>query len=190
MPHARTVRRKAVKIKRMTMTFRLQLQTILFILFTSCTRTVEIPENKVGIVYKNNEVQDVVLKTGSHTVDYFAGLSLYETDEQTMDFRFDILFKDASSADINFSISYIPRVDDLPTICKNYEQLVYYNSISIIVETEIRRQIRDFLLTFDKNQFSEREVFDVIEDQLKTNKPTVDIIEVKSFSPGGLAIRN
>ena len=107
-----------------------------------------------------------------------------------MDFKFDILFKDASAADLNFSISYIPIVDDLPTICKDYEQPVYYNSISIIVETEVRRQVRDLLLTLDKNQFSEKELFDVIEDQLKTNKPTVDIIEVKSFSPGGLAIRN
>ena len=174
----------------MTMTFRLELQTILLVLFTSCTRTVEIPENKVGIVYKDNEVQDVVLKTGSHTVDYFAGLSLYETGEQTIDFNFDILFKDASAADICFSISYIPIVDDLPIICKNYEQPVYYNSISIIVETEVRRQVRDLLLTFDKNQFSEEELFDVIENQLKTNKPTVDIIEVESFSLGGLAKRN
>lgn len=172
------------------MTSRLRLQTILFIFLTGCARTVEIPENKVGIVYKDNEVQDVVLKTGSHTVDYFAGLSLYETGEQTMDFKFDMLFKDGSAADINFSISYIPIVDHLPTICKNYEQPVYYNSISIIVETEVRQQVRALLSTLDKTQFSEKELFDVIEDQLKTNKPTVDIIEVKSFSADGLAIRN
>jgi hypothetical protein len=174
----------------MTITFRLQLQATLFVLLASCTRTVEIPENKVGIVYKDKEVQDVVLKTGSHTVDLFAGLSLYETGEQAIDFKFDILFKDASAADIDFSISYVPKVDDLPTICRNYGQPVYYNSIFNIVETEVRQQVRGLLLTFEKNQFSEEEFFVLIQHQLKTNSPTIDIIEIKSFSPGGLVIRN
>lgn len=172
------------------MTFRLNLLTsLLLILLTSCSRTVEIPEGKVGIVYKDDKVQDVVLKTGSHSIDYFDGLSLYDIGEQRMDFKFDFLFKDASPADIDFSISYIIRTDDLAEICKRYEQPIHYNSISIIVEIDLRSQIRDLLLTVDKDEFDDKELFDLIEIQLKAKSPTVDIIEIKSFLPGRLMVR-
>ncbi len=171
------------------MTFRLKLLTTVLLLLTSCSRTVEIPQNKVGIVYKDDKVQDVVLKTGSHTIDYFDGLTLYDIGEQKMDFKFDFLFKDASPADIDFSISYIIRADDLAKICKRYDQPIHYNSISIIVEIDLRRQVRDLLLTLDKDGVDEKEVFNLIESQLKTKSPTVDIIEIKSFLPGRLTIK-
>jgi K+-sensing histidine kinase KdpD len=107
-----------------------------------------------------------------------------------MDFKFDILFKDASPADIDFSVSYIIRVDDLAEICKRYEQPIHYNSLSIIVEIDLRRQVRDLLLTLDKGELIEKELFNLIENQLKTKSPTVDIIQIKSFLPGRLTIKD
>jgi hypothetical protein len=164
--------------------------TSLLVLIASCSRTVEIPANKIGIVYKNQKAQDVVLSPGTHTIDYFAGVALYDMREQKADLNFDILFQDASAADISFSISYIPKADSMARICQKYEQPVYYNSISIIVEIELKRMVRGLLLSFNKDEFGEEELFGLIENQLKAKTPTVDIIEIKSFSPGRLSVRN
>lgn len=176
--------------KKISMILRLILLTSILILLASCTRTIEVPENKVGIVYKKDEVQDVVLESGSHTIGIFSGFSLYDIREQRMDFEFDILSKDVSSADISFSISYIIKVDDLAKICQHYRQPIYYNSLDLIVEIELRRQVRNLLLTFDKGELDEKELFDLIENQLRTKSPAADIIEIKAFSPGRLIIKN
>jgi hypothetical protein len=171
------------------MTFRLNHLIAVLIFLTSCSRTVEIPDNNVGIVYRKDKVLDTVLQAGSHKIGYSDDLTFYHIGEQKMDFKFDVLFQDASSADINFSVSYNIKVNDLAKICKRYEQPAYYNSISIIVEVELKKQIRDLLLTLDQDQFTEKELFNLIENHLKSKKPTVDIIELKSFLPGAIMIK-
>ena len=163
------------------MTFKFKILTILLFVFFSCSRTIEVPENKVGILY-NPKVQDIVLTTGSHTIDYFAGVTLYDISEQKMEFNREFLFTDASSADVAFSIVYVPRVDSLAKICKKYQQPIDYTSISPIVQAEVLSQTRNLLLTLDKDEFDEKQLFQLIENHLKTKSPAVDIIEIREFS--------
>ncbi len=164
---------------------------LLLLTITSCSRDIEVPENKAAIVYnRKNQIEDVVLKTGFHKIDYLSDISLYDISEQKIDFKFDILFNDASAADIDFSITFVPKVDDLAKICQKYQQRIDHNSISDIVLVETRVQIRALLIKFDKSGLDEKQIFTVVEKNVRTENPAAGIIDVKSFSFGAVNFKN
>lgn len=96
----------------------ISLAILIIIGLTSCTRTVKIPENKVGIVYdiKTKDVVDRVFESGKHSISTSSDIALFDTTDQKLNFSFDILFKDATSAVIDFSILYKLRVGNLPRL--------------------------------------------------------------------------
>jgi hypothetical protein len=164
---------------------------LLLLTVTSCSRVIEVPENKAAVVYdRKNQIDDVVLRTGSHTIDFLSDVSLYDISEQKTDFKFDILFYDASAADIDFSITYVPKVDDLAKICQKYQQRIDQNTISYIVLAETRAQIRALLIEMDKSGLDEEQIFTIVEQNIKNENPAAGIIEIKSFSPGKVNFRN
>jgi len=156
------------------------------VMTTGCSRTIEVPENKVGVLYStNNKIErEDVLKNGQHTIDFFTDVVLYDVTEQEKNFSFDVLFKDASPAKIDFSMNFIPKADSLAKICQKYEQTTLDNSISVIVELEIRSQVRALMQEKDRNKLNEEMIFNAIEKHLRTEAPANGIIEIKSFSAG------
>ena len=72
---------------------------LIIIGLTSCTRTVEIPENEVGIVYdiETKNVVDRVFESGKHSISSSSDIALFDTTDQNLNFSFDILFKGATS---------------------------------------------------------------------------------------------
>ena len=164
---------------------------LLLLTVTSCSRDIEVPENKAAVVYnRKNQIDDVVLKTGSHTIDFLSDVSLYDISEQKTDFKFEFIFNDASAADIDFSITYVPKVDDLAKICQKYQQRIDQNSISVIVLAETRAQIRALLVKIDKGELDEKQIFNIVEKNIKNENPAAGIIDIKSFSPGKLNYKN
>ena len=153
---------------------------------TSCTRTVEIPENKVGIVYdiKTKDVVDRVFLSGKHSVSMSSGMVIFDTTDQKLNFSFDILFKDATSAVIDFSIQYKLRVENLPTVCKRYEAALEMPLEQNVLLVGVRSQIRKQFLEVDKGGLNRDTIFDMIEKNLKTQESITDMIKITSFSRG------
>lgn len=153
---------------------------------TSCSRTVEIPENKVGIVYdiKTKDVVGRVFESGKHSISMSSDMVLFDTTDQKLNFSFDILFKDATSAVIDFSIQYKLKVENLPKVCKKYGAALEVPLEQNVLLVGVRSQIRKQFLEVDKGGLSNDTIFDMVEKNLKTQEPITEIIEVNAFSRG------
>ena len=168
----------------------ISLGLLIIIGLTSCSRTVEIPENKVGIVYdvKTTDIIDSVFTSGKHSISMSSDITLFDTTVQKLNFSFDILFKDATSAVIEFSIQYRVKTDNLPKICTKYKHaaLDYPLEVNVFL-VEVRSQIRNLFGEVDKGGLSNDTIFDMIEKNLKTQEPTTEIIEIKSLIRGQIS---
>jgi hypothetical protein len=163
---------------------------ILLLTAVACSREIEIPDNKAGVVYiRPDEIADEVLKPGSHTIPFLSRVSLHDIRKQKIDFKFDILFKDASDADIEFSIVYSPVVDNLPRTCRMFQLRVDENSLAQAVETEIRSQVRELLMETDSATVDEAQIFSNIERYLKTQSTVAGLVHIRSFSRGKIMDR-
>src|SRR5688572_11772946 len=167
----------------------ISLAILITIGLTSCTRTVEIPENKVGIVYdiKTKDVVDRVFESGKHSISTSSDIALFDTTDQKLNFSFDILFKDATSAVIDFSIQYKLRVDNLPKVCKNYEAALEMPLEQNVLLVTVRSQLRKQFLEVDKGGLSSDTIFDMIEKNLKTQESITEMIKIDSFSRGQIS---
>jgi hypothetical protein len=167
----------------------ISLAILILIGLTSCTRTVEVPENKVGIVYnyKTKDVVDRVFKSGKHSISMSSDIVLFDTTDQKLNFSFDILFKDATSAVIDFSIQYKLRVDSLPKVCEKYQAALEMPLEENVLLVTVRSQIRKQLLEVDKGGLSSDTIFDMIENNLKIQESITQMIEINSFSRGQIS---
>lgn len=162
---------------------------LIIIGLTSCTRTVEIPENEVGIVYdiETKNVVDRVFESGKHSISSSSDIALFDTTDQNLNFSFDILFKGATSVVIDFSIQYKLRVENLPKVCKKYEAALEMPLEQNVLLVEVRSQIRKPFLEVDKSGLTSDIIFDMIEKNLKTQESITEMIEINSFSRGQIS---
>jgi hypothetical protein len=156
---------------------------------TCCTRTVEIPGNKVGIVYdiKTKDVVDRVFESGKHSISTSSDIVLFDTTDQKLNLSFDILFKDATSAVIDFSIQYKLRAENLPSVCKKYEAALEMPLEQNVLLVTVRSQIRKQFLEVDKVGLNSDTIFDMIEKNLKTQETLTEMIQINSFSRGQIS---
>jgi hypothetical protein len=167
----------------------ISLAILITIGLTSCTRIVEIPENKVGIVYdfKTKDVVDRVFESGKHSISTSSDIALFDTTDQKLNFSFDILFKDATSAVIHFSIQYKLRVDNLPKVCRKYEAALEMPLEQNVLLVTVRSQTRKQFLEVDQGGLSSDTIFDMIEKNLTTQESITEMIEINSFSRGQIS---
>lgn len=159
---------------------------LIIIGLTSCTHTVEIPKDKVGVVYniKTKDVLDRIFESGRHSISTSSDVAIFDTTDQKLNFSFDILFKDATSSVISFSIHYKLRVNNLPGVCKKYEAALEMPLEQNVLLVTVRSEIRKQFLEVDKDGLSSDTIFDMIEKNLKTQDSIAEIIEINSFSRG------
>jgi hypothetical protein len=162
------------------------LSLLIIIGFISCSRTVEIPKNRIGIVYdvKTGDVIDSVFKSGKHSIGMSYDVVLFDVKEQKLNFSFDLLFKDATSGVIEFSIQYKVKEENLPIVCKKYraalEMPLEQNVLLVTVRSQIRKQFQEV----DKSGLTNDIIFDMIKKTLNTQESITEIIEIESFTPG------
>jgi len=163
------------------------LQSVLIIIgLTSCSRTVEIPNDKVGIVYdaKTGDIVDRVFESGQHSIGPTSDVVLFDTKEQKLDFSFDLLFKDATSGTIEFSIQYKIKEANLPKVCKKYKAALEMPLEQNVLLVTIRSQIREQFQNVDKVGLTNDTIFDMIKKTLNTQELITEIVEIESFTPG------
>jgi hypothetical protein len=167
----------------------ISLVLLIIIGLTSCTRTVEIPENRVGIVYdiKTKAVVDRVFESGKHSISTSSDIALFDTSDQKLSFSLDILFKDATSAVIDFSIQYKLKVENLPSVCKKYEAALEMPLEKNVLLVGVRSQIRKQFLEVDKGRIGSDTIFDMIETNLRTQESIAEMIEISQFSRGQIS---
>ena len=165
------------------------LAVLIIIGLTSCSRTVEIPNNRVGIVYdvKTGDVIDSVFESGHHSIGMSSDVVLFDIKEQKLDFSFDLLFKDATSGTIEFSIQYKIKEANLPKVCKKYraalEMPLEQNVLLVAVRSQIRKQFQEV----DKGGLTNYIIFEMIKKALTTQESITELIEIESFTPGHVA---
>jgi hypothetical protein len=169
-------------VKIITSTFLLTLG----LLIIGCSSKVEIPANKIGVSYDNRTmvVNDELLRAGQHSINTNTAVTLFDINEQEIKFSFDILFKDATSATLEFSIKYILKTDSLIGFCKKVGQPALEYPFESTITSLTKSEIRELMGMFDKGDISDEMIFHRIEETLKGNGATGDIIEILSFSRG------
>jgi hypothetical protein len=163
---------------------------VIGLLSISCSHTVEIPEKKVGVVYdtRTEVVSDDLLKPGKHSIGIYSDVVLFDINDQKVSFSFDVLFKDATSAIVEFSANYSLKTDNLPKVCQKLGQPALDYPIDSIVVSEARSQVRDLMMELDKDKLTKEIIFDRIKNNLRTVNPTAEMIEIKSFSRGRIRL--
>ena len=154
---------------------------------TSCTRTVEVPVDHVGVVYdsRTGEVVNYVFESGSHSISKSSSIVTFDTTVQKMDFSFDILFAEGTPGKVQFSIEYKLNVDNLPKICEKYGQPALVSPLEDhVILTEIRSQIRNSFEILRNSGLNNKIIFDLIETSLTTTQPATELIEIVTFTPG------
>lgn len=166
---------------------------LVLIIFTSvgCSREIEVPENKAAVVYSDKGIEDALLKTGAHKINFFSDTILYSIDEKKLDLKFDVMFNDATAADIDFSIQYLVKVDSLVNISRRYNEVIIGQNypLSLILMVEARSQVRSLLMNSDKN-IGDKQIFEKVKENLRASEPVNRIVEIKSFQAGQILYKH
>jgi hypothetical protein len=161
------------------------------LLATGCFQIVVIPEQKVGLVYnvKTQVVTDELLKPGTHSIGSFSEVVAFNTLERQNMLSFDVVFKDATSAYVRFSLNYILKTENLPKIYQDLGAGALEHPFDTLVTLEARSQVRDLLMDVDKNNITKEIILDKIRNSLRSKKPIADMIEINSFSQGEIIMQ-
>ncbi len=162
------------------------LYILIFLTYILSSCKLEIPEDKAGVLISEitDEVNPEVLTTGLHRVNPLSILVLYDIREKQKTFKFDILTKDVHSGNITFSIIYTPIVKNLPLVHKEYGLSLISDdySLDLLIEQEIRSQIRNFILDNYNKGDIDSTLFDTVKSTILSKESIIELVNISYFN--------